>query len=239
MGRSTAGLPRGGSDVSDVSSPVALQARSLYRFFRSGDEETLALRDVSLTVGAGELVVVTGPSGSGKSTLLRCLAGLDEPDGGTVLLAGRRLSHRSEAERAAVRARTIGVLLQSGNLLDALSVAGNIALCQSLVRRRPVHTPAELIAEVHLQHRAHAYPGQLSGGEAVRAGMTVAWANDPMLLLADEPTAELDTATEARVLELLQARARDGLAVLVASHSPGVAAAATRVLQLRDGRVAA
>lgn len=219
--------------------PAALQARSLYRFFRSGDEETLALRDVSLSVGAGELVAVTGPSGSGKSTLLRCLAGLDEPDGGTVLIAGRRLSHRSEAERAAVRARSIGVLLQSGNLLDALSVTANIALCQSLVRRRPTRTPAELVTDVRLGHRGHAYPAQLSGGEAVRAGMAVAWANDPVLLLADEPTAELDTATEARVLELLQARARDGMAVLVASHSPGVAAVATRVLRLRDGRVAA
>lgn len=217
----------------------SLEARSLYRFFRNDDEETLALQDVNLTVVAGEIVAVTGPSGSGKSTLLSCLAGLDEPDGGTVTVSGRRISHRSEGERAALRAHTIGVLFQSGNLIDTLTVIENVAFCQRLARGRPATGPVELIAEVGLTHRARAYPGELSGGEAVRAGMAVAWANDPVILLADEPTAELDTGTERLVLELLRARTRRGRAVVVASHSVGVAAAATRVVRLRDGRVAA
>lgn len=106
----------------------ALAARSLYRFFHAGDDETLALRGVSLEIRAGELVAVVGPSGSGKSTLLACLAGLDEPDGGSVWIAGQRLSRRPEAERAAIRARSVGMLFQSGNLLDHLSVAHNVTL---------------------------------------------------------------------------------------------------------------
>lgn len=108
----------------------ALEARNLYRFFRAGEEETLALRGVSLTVHAGATVAVLGPSGSGKSTLLHCLAGLDEPDGGTVFVRGERLSHRPEAERARIRAHRIGVLLQGGNLLQHLDVRGNVRVAQ-------------------------------------------------------------------------------------------------------------
>ena len=113
----------------------ALDASSIYRFFHAGDEETLALQGVSLTVCRGELVAVVGPSGSGKSTLLACLAGLDEPDGGRVLVEGERLSRRPEPERAALRAGRIGVLFQSGNLLDHLTVAQNVVLAQRVAGR--------------------------------------------------------------------------------------------------------
>ncbi|GAA1311326.1 ABC transporter ATP-binding protein [Planotetraspora silvatica] len=215
---------------------LVLSAHSLYRFFRAGEEETLALQGVTLEAEPGEIVAVTGPSGSGKTTLLNCLAGLDEPDGGTVRVAGERISHRAERERSALRSRHIGVLFQSKNLVDHLSVRDNIALVQRLVRgRRPV--PAEdLLDQVGIRDRAGALPRQLSGGEAARAGLAVALANAPALVLADEPTGEVDGETERRVLALLRERASTGTAVVVISHSRAVAAAADRVLRMRDGR---
>jgi putative ABC transport system ATP-binding protein len=215
----------------------ALDACSLYRFFHAGEEETLALQGVSLTVGRGELVAVVGPSGSGKSTLLACLAGLDEPDGGRVLIEGERLSRRPEPERAALRARRVGVLFQSGNLLDHLTVAENVVLAQQVAGRPNPGRAAGLLEALGLARRAHARPAELSGGETARAGLAVALANDPAVVLADEPTGELDSASEARVLDLLWAHAAAGGAVVVATHSPAVAAAASRTLHLQDGRV--
>jgi putative ABC transport system ATP-binding protein len=126
---------------------MILEAERLYRFYHAGDDETLALRGVSLSVAAGELVAITGPSGSGKSTLLNCLAGLDEPDGGQVRIDGERLSRRPEAERARMRAGSIGLLYQQANLVGHLSVAGNVALAQHLngeadAERRPLPRPS-------------------------------------------------------------------------------------------------
>ncbi|MCU1657061.1 MAG: putative transporter ATP-binding protein [Pseudonocardiales bacterium] len=225
------------TDPDAPPAPAALDAQSLYRFFRAADEETLALQGVSLTLNAGDFVAVVGPSGSGKSTLLSCLAGIDEPDGGTVRVAGQRLSHQPEPVRARLRAHQIGLLFQSANLLQHLTVAQNVKLAQSLADRTQRPGIDALLASLGIQARAHAYPGQLSGGELARAGLALALANDPVVLLADEPTGELDLATEAGVLDLLHMRARDGVAILVASHSPAVAAAADRVIVLADGRI--
>ncbi len=213
-----------------------LQVEELYRFYRAGEEETLALRGVSLAVEAGEFVAVTGPSGSGKSTLLACLAGLDEPDGGAVRIAGTRISHRPQAERTSLRARLVGVLFQSGNLLGHLTVAANIDLAQRLAGRRDAGRRDALLHGLALTGRGRARPAQLSGGEAARAGLAVALANRPAVLLADEPTGELDRRTEHRVLGLLREQAGHGVAVVVASHSPAVAAAADRTITLEDGR---
>jgi putative ABC transport system ATP-binding protein len=216
--------------------PVLI-AHELYRFYHMGDEETAALRGVSLAVHRGEMVAVVGPSGSGKSTLLACLAGLDEPDGGHVVVAGARLTRRPESLRATLRARHIGVLLQSGNLIEHLTVARNIALSQSLAGAR-ADTPAELLAGVGLAARPGAPPSPLAGGEAARAGLAVALANDPEILLADEPTAEVDGANEERVLDLLRRRVEAGRAVVVATHSTRVAASSDRIVRIVDGRVA-
>jgi putative ABC transport system ATP-binding protein len=218
---------------------AALQADSLYRFYHAGDDETLALQGVSLAVQAGEVVAVSGPSGSGKSTLLACLAGLDEPDGGMVTLAGERMSRRPEEERATLRARSLGVLYQSANLVGHLSVADNVALAERL--GPPLRRPGwrgELLERCAIAARAGARPSQLSGGELARAGLAVALARDPPVLLADEPTGELDEATAARVLTLLRERADAGTAVLIVTHDAHVAAAADREIRLRDGRVA-
>jgi putative ABC transport system ATP-binding protein len=214
-----------------------LEARDLYRFFHAGDEETLALRGVSLSLERGEMVAVVGPSGSGKSTLLACLAGLDEPDGGTVRIAGERITRRSEAERARVRARGVGVLLQTGNLLEHLSVLGNVELAQRVAGQRDDDRVRAVLVAVGLEPKAGARPSTLSGGEAARAGLAVALANDPSLLLADEPTGELDPRNGSAVLELLTGLARAGGAVCVVTHSDRVAEAADRVVHLSDGSV--
>ncbi|MFI1003942.1 ABC transporter ATP-binding protein [Streptomyces galbus] len=215
---------------------VALTARELYRFYRAGEEETLALRGVSLRVRRGETVAVVGPSGAGKSTLLACLAGLDEPSGGEVRVAGVRISHRPETERARLRALHVGVLLQSRNLLPHLTVRDNIRLAQHAVRGRPAVRAGTLLEQVGLGRRAGALPRQLSGGELARAGLAVALANSPAVLLADEPTGELDGVTEELVLRMLRDRAADGCAVLIVTHSAEAVRGADRVITLDDGR---
>ncbi|MEU8975366.1 ABC transporter ATP-binding protein [Streptomyces monashensis] len=219
-----------------MADETVLTARELYRFYRAGEEETLALRGVSLRVSRGETLAVVGPSGSGKSTLLACLAGLDEPSGGEVRVGGVRISHRPETERARMRARHIGVLLQTRNLLPHMSIRDNIRLAQRAAARRPVASAQELLAQVDLAERARALPRQLSGGELARAGLAVALANSPDVLLADEPTGELDGTTEQVVLTLLRDRAARGCAVLIVTHSAEAVCAADRVIGLEDGR---
>jgi putative ABC transport system ATP-binding protein len=213
-------------------------ARDLYRFFHSGEDETFALRGVSLTLEPGELIAVVGPSGSGKSTLLACLAGLDEPDGGSVSIAGERITRRPEADRARLRSRWIGILRQTGNLLQHLTVGENVQLARSIAGGHDDQIAVDdLLDEVGVRERSGHVPSTLSGGEAARAGLAVALANDPPLLLADEPTGEVDAVNEQLVLELLQQRAERGRGVLLVTHSTRAALAADRVLQLQDGSI--
>jgi putative ABC transport system ATP-binding protein len=214
-----------------------LEAFDIYRFYHAGEEETLALRGVSIHVAAGEIVAVQGPSGSGKSTLLACLCGLDEPDGGYVTVLGKRITRRPEAERAKLRAREIGIMLQSGNLLDHLSVEDNIRLQMFLAGRVNNQRLDELIDRVGLNQRRHARPAHISGGEAARAGLAVALAAEPKVLLADEPTGEVDAETEKRILHFLDAYRKNGGAILVVTHSNAVAMYANRTIHLFDGRV--
>ncbi len=243
-----AGADRSARAVAGDATPM-IDAHRLYRFYHAGDEEVLALRGVSLQVFEAEMVAVVGPSGSGKSTLLACLAGLDDPDGGSVYVAGRRISRVGERQRARLRADVLGVLLQSGNLLGHLSVADNARLAQNLAGRRG-HQPAEsragrrartpvatLLGRLGLEDRAGAQPAALSGGELARAGLAVALANDPPVLLADEPTGELDSRTEADVADLLLEQAGEGRAVVVVTHSSVLADRAHRVVTLADGVV--
>ncbi len=215
----------------------AIEAIDLYRFFHAGEAETLALRGASLWVEPGEIVALVGPSGSGKSTLLNCLAGLDEPDGGYVMLQGDRLTRRPEAERARRRAAGIGILLQSDNLLEMLSVSDNMRLQMNLARRPDPARLDWLLTRIGLFERREAVPGQLSGGELARAGLAVALAAAPAVLLADEPTGEVDAATEVLLLDLLDEQRGSGMAALIATHSPALAARASRVVTIADGRI--
>lgn len=226
-----------------TSETPALVVENLYRFFHAGGQETLALRGVTFTVNRGDVVAVTGPSGSGKSTLLACLAGLEEPHGGMVRVDGEVMSRRPETERAQLRAKYVGMLLQSNNLLDHLSVEDNVRLAQRLRRLHPrrhnesLLTPRELLGRLGLAKRVGAWPSELSGGESARAGLAVALANDPILILADEPTGELDPSTARVVLDVLVERATTGSAVVIVTHSSAVASIATRHIRLRDGQI--
>jgi putative ABC transport system ATP-binding protein len=214
-----------------------LEAREIYRFFHIGDDEVTALRGVSLVLSPGEMVGLMGPSGSGKSTLLACLTGLDEPDGGAVTVNGMRLTRRSEVERARIRARNFGILVQSGNLFQHLSIAENIRLQMILAGHVDEDRLESLVISVGLAHRAHGYPAQLSGGETARAGLAVALAANPPIMIADEPTAEVDAVTEERLLGHFEARCRDGFSTLLATHSSALAARADRIIRLKDGRL--
>jgi putative ABC transport system ATP-binding protein len=216
---------------------AVLEAFDLYRFFHTPESETLALRGASLRLNEGELVALVGRSGSGKSTLLACLSGLDEPDGGYVELLGERLTRRAEAERARRRGANVGILMQSRNLFPSLSVTDNIKLAMFVAGKMDNARAKNLLAEVGLADRATARPGQLSGGELARAGLAVALAAAPRILLADEPTGEVDAVTESSILGLLSEQCRAGVAILVATHSQALAARADRIIHLRDGRI--
>jgi len=226
---------------------AVLEGRGLHRFYRRGEEEIPALRDVTLEVAPGEMVAVIGPSGSGKSTLLNLLAGLDNPDGGSVWIGGQRFSHRSPAEQARLRGQRVGVLTQSSGLLDHLSVLGNLMLAGSFRARarRSIDSRSaaqewpvdELLGRLGIGDRAHARPSTLSGGETARANLAVALVGAPLVLLADEPTAEVSRDEEASILALLrEVRPREGATVVV-THSAAVAAAADRVVEMTDGRL--
>lgn len=217
-----------------------LAARGLHRFYRRGGTEVAALLDVGFECAPGECLAVVGPSGSGKSTLLALLAGLDDPDGGQVLVGGEQLSHRTPAESARMRARHVGVLTQASGLLGHLTVLQNVRLAADLRAAAGGGgglVPEQLLDRLGLAAVRGARPATLSGGETARAGLAVALAGAPDVLLADEPTAEVSTAEEHDVLALLQElRPTNGATVLV-THSAAVAAQADRVLHLRDGRL--
>jgi putative ABC transport system ATP-binding protein len=200
--------------------------------------DVVALHGVDLELRTGELVAVTGPSGSGKTTLLHCLAGLDRPDDGTVLVHGRPL----HALPARERARHTAIVLQSGNLLPVLSAVENVEVPLLLRGERPRRArPAALAAltRVGLAARAHHRPAELSGGEQQRVAIARALAADPAVLWADEPTASLDARTAATVCDLLCELPAAGMTVVTATHDPAVADRAHRRLHLSDGRLAA
>ena len=214
-----------------------LEAHELYRFYHAGDEETAALRGVSLRLDSGERVTILGPSGSGKSTLLHCLAGLDEPDGGWVTLRGCKLTRRPESVKGRLRSQNFGILRQACNLFTHLSVEENILLAMHLAHRIDLAWRDQLLDRTDLNGQRQALPAQLSGGEAARAGLAVALAARPAVLLADEPTGEVDAATEAYILTLIADHCRAGGATLLVTHSLGLAPWSTRVLHLQDGRI--
>lgn len=225
------------ADPAAATEGAAITARGLFRVYRHRDDETVALHGVSVEVTAGEMVALTGPSGSGKSTLLACLAGLDELEAGQVRVDGTSMTGLDASGRARLRARRIGMVFQAANLIEHLSVAQNVRLVQQLSGRAGRPDVDELLDAVGLAGRAAAAPSRLSGGEAARAGLAVALATDPTVVLADEPTGELDSATEEQVLDLLRGVAARGAAVLVASHSTAVADRSDRVIHLVDGAV--
>ena len=219
---------------------AAVEARGLYHIYREAEVETVALKGAELVLEPGSWASLMGASGSGKSTLVHVLAGLLEPSGGSVVIDGRDITRLQPPERARMRRRSIGVVLQRDNLHPLLDVAGNVALPLRLDGRPPGEVRrrvGELLERVGLAKRRRQRVGQLSGGEAQRVAIALAVAPRPQVMLTDEPTGELDEQTAAEVLDLLDGLRAEGTAVLTVTHNPKVAERADRRLTMRDGEV--
>lgn len=210
------------------------------RTYSVGSRSFHALSEVTLAIQEGEFVAVVGPSGSGKSTLLNLVAGIDKPTAGEVWVGGMRIDLLDENRLARWRGQTIGIVFQFFHLLPTMTVLENVALPLQL--RHLWHTPDlsrawEVLAHVEMGEHAHKLPSELSGGEKQRVALARALVSDPPILLADEPTGNLDSASSARIMELLAEQHRHGKTVILVTHESHLAQAATRHIRMLDGRV--
>jgi putative ABC transport system ATP-binding protein len=217
-----------------------LETKQITKVYRNNGTEVHALRGVDLTVKPGELVAVMGPSGCGKSTLLHILGGLDSPTSGEVYLNGQRIDSLGEAQRAILRRKKVGFVFQAFNLIGNLSVGDNVEL-PALVAGSPPNQARQrregLLTSLGVADRARNVPPQLSGGEKQRVALARALVNSPAILLADEPTGNLDSKTTFDVLRLLRHTHEQGQTILMVTHDPNVASIAQRVIFMRDGQI--
>ena len=217
-----------------------IQLDGVTKIYQSGASPAVA--DVSMSVAAGEVVAVMGPSGSGKSTLLNLIAGLDKPTAGTVTVAGRRIDTLGESALARFRARHVGIVFQFFNLLDDLTVEDNVQLPAQLAgmsRRQAKARAGELLEQMGIAEHRNAYPARMSGGQRQRVAIARALVNSPAVLLADEPTGALDTATGQEIGRLLRDLNQDGQTLVLVTHDPGLAERyAARTVLIVDGRMA-
>ena len=226
--------------IPDIAVDPVIQLQGVGKTYRTGSVLVEALRDVSLSIASGEYVAIMGPSGSGKSTLMHILGCLDVPTTGHYLLAGDDVGHLSEYELADIRNRRVGFVFQQFNLLASMSAWRNVELplCYAGVRRPERRTRAvEQLGRVGLADRIEHRPGELSGGQQQRVAVARALVTDPALVLADEPTGNLDSSATEEILNLLDALHGQGRTVVLITHEHDVAARAQRVIQLLDGRV--
>jgi putative ABC transport system ATP-binding protein len=218
----------------------ALAMRGVRKTFEAENAPVRALRGVDLRIDDGEFVALMGPSGCGKSTLLNLVAGLDTPDEGEISVAGEQVTGRSEDDLARLRRRHIGLVFQFFNLLEGMTVLENVALPAVIAgrRRKMAETRArDLLDLLGISDKASAVPGVLSGGQRQRLAIARALANEPTLLLADEPTGALDSEGGDEVIELLRRLHTGGQTIVMVTHDPDVAAAAGRLVRMRDGRI--
>jgi putative ABC transport system ATP-binding protein len=218
-----------------------LWVKDLVKIHRAGGTATPAVRHVDLHIRRGEFVAVSGPSGAGKSTLLHLLGGLDRPDCGQIWLDGRRVDQLPEARWAMLRRRSVGVVFQFFNLISNMTVADNVelpALLTGTPSRQARARREELLADLGLESKARSTPAELSGGEQQRVALARALVNEPDLLLADEPTGNLDSRNTREVLRLLTRVHEQGRTILLVTHDARVACAADRVINLFDGEIA-
>jgi putative ABC transport system ATP-binding protein len=235
--------PGGPAETAAVDGPTEAlyELHGIRRVYRTGAGELAALDDVSLRIGAGEFVAIEGPSGSGKSTLLQLLGALDRPTSGSLLFDARELASMGEGELTRLRSRSIGFVFQSFNLIPTLTAVENVEVAMVPVggdRGARRSRALELLEMVGLAARATHLPSRLSGGEQQRVAIARALANEPRVILADEPTGNLDTATAEDVVAILRSLADRGVTVIIVTHAGEVAAATSRRIRLRDGRVA-
>ena len=219
---------------------IVTELTGVSKRYRRGEEVVTALRDVSFALAAGEMVALVGPSGCGKSTTLNLIAGVDRPDEGRVVVCDKDLATASEADLVRARRHDVGVVFQAFYLMPHLTVAENIALPLALDGHRDGPRVAELLERVGLAQRRNHFPGELSGGEQQRTAVARALVHRPAIVLADEPTGSLDSASGAAVLQLMdELRREEGSALLLATHDESLATLADRVIRLRDGAIEA
>ncbi|MEY3276068.1 MAG: ABC transporter ATP-binding protein [Verrucomicrobiota bacterium] len=218
-----------------------LELRNVSKIYHTGGEEIRALDDVSLDLQNGEFISIIGPSGSGKSTLMHILGCLDSPSRGEVRLDGVDISRASAGQLAKVRNRTIGFVFQSFNLLPKLNVLQNVELPMvyaGMGGRQRRERAMESLRQVDLAHRVKNRPNQLSGGQQQRVAIARALVNDPKIILADEPTGNLDTHTGELILNLFRDLSRQGRTVILVTHNPEIAAVTPRRIEIRNGKIA-
>lgn len=218
-----------------------IEAQALTKIYGTGEAQVSALRGVDIAIDRGEFVAIMGPSGCGKSTLLNLLAGLDQPTAGEVWLDGDRIDRFSETKLARMRRRKVGFVFQFFNLIPTLTVGENVELPIRLAgqrRRKARRVANELLSDLGIPNKRDTAPALLSGGEQQRVALARALANEPAIVFADEPTGNLDSAAAKEVLGLLRTARNRGQTLLVVTHDARVAAAADRVINLRDGLVA-
>jgi len=213
-----------------------VSAAALTKVYLRGREEVRALDGASFEIDTGEFVAVIGPSGAGKSTLLNLIGCMDAPSSGTLHLMGKSVQALAEQERTRFRRDQLGFVFQHFGLLPTLTVAENVLLPAFFAGRQAERRGDELIARIGLEHRRGHYPHQLSGGEMQRVAIARALINGPRLLLADEPTGNLDSASGEAIIELFEELNREGLTIMVVTHNPRLAGSATRQMELVDGR---
>lgn len=220
----------------------ALVVDKVRKTFEAENAPVRALRGANLTVPSGDFVALMGPSGCGKSTLLNLVAGLDVADEGTITVAGELVTGRTEDELSQLRRRHIGIVFQFFNLLEGMTVLENVALPAVIAgrKRKIAETRArDLLDLLGIGDKAGTVPGMLSGGQRQRLAIARALANEPTLLLADEPTGALDSEGGQEVIELLSRLHKGGQTIVLVTHDPGVASVASRIVRMRDGRIAA
>jgi putative ABC transport system ATP-binding protein len=218
----------------------ALTAHGVRKTYEAENAPVRALRGVDLVVPHGEFIALMGPSGCGKSTLLNLVAGLDTPDEGSIFVSGEEVTGRSEDDLARLRRRHIGIVFQFFNLLDGMTVLENVALPAVIAgrsRRAAESRARDLLDLLGIAEKAGAVPGVLSGGQRQRLAIARALANEPTLLLADEPTGALDSEGGLEIAELLDRLHEGGQTILLVTHDAGVAASAQRIVQMQDGRI--
>ncbi len=218
-----------------------LSLKEVTKEYLLGETTVRALRGLSLEVEKGEILAIMGPSGSGKSTLMHILGLLDTPSAGEARIEGTSVQSLSERQLTGLRGRKIGFVFQTFNLVETLTAQGNVELpmiFQAVQREERLRRAADLLTKVGLPDRLRHRPSQLSGGERQRVAIARALANNPEIILADEPTGNLDSESGGKILELLEGLAReDGKTVILVSHNPDAAAIADRVVTLKDGRI--
>jgi putative ABC transport system ATP-binding protein len=228
------------SEISDYTIPdnVVISLDNVQKAYQAGRREVRALANIDLEIERGEWVAILGPSGCGKSTLLNLLSGIDRPSSGTVTVLGNDLTTMSEEQIARWRGRSIGIVFQFFQLMPTLTAFENVVLPMQInSRRRTTARARELLDRVGIKDLASNFPNELSGGEQQRVAIARALANDPPILLADEPTGNLDSASGRLVLELLEETWREGATLILVTHDRGVATFASRVITMRDGSI--